>query len=130
MEITTRTQEEFDWTGGKESDLRGYVSWSMSDTDFGLPGDLNSSAVAFDPRQSNDPNDRGRESSDNGRFGLSYDFNQEWTWENRFGKQDRVVEVTMPSATWIADTEYETFSYSPILHFDQMTQIGYLESII
>ena len=24
-----------DW--GKESDLRGYVSWSMSDTDFGLP---------------------------------------------------------------------------------------------
>lgn len=106
-----------DW--GKESDLRGYVSWSMSDTDFGLPGDLNASAVAFDPRQSNDPNDRGRESSDNGRFGLSYDFNQEWTWENRFGKQDRVVEVTMPSATWIADTEYETFSYSPILHFDQ-----------
>ena len=52
-------------------------------------------------------------------LGLSYDFNQEWTWENRFGKQDRAVEVTMPSATWIADTEYETFSYSPILHFDQ-----------
>ena len=105
---------------GKESDLRGYVSWSMSDTDFGLlPGDLNSSAVAFDPRQSTILMTEGEKVRTMGGFGLSYDFNQEWTWENRFGKQDRVVEVTMPSATWIADTEYETFSYSPILHFDQ-----------
>ena len=61
-----------DW-GGK-SDFRGYLSWSLSNSAFGLPGDLNASALAVDRRQTKDSNanDRGEEKSSHGRVGLTY----------------------------------------------------------
>lgn len=105
-----------DWGG--ESDLKGYLSWSLSNTDFGFPGDLNASALLVDRRQSTDFNDRGEEKSSNGRFGLSYEINDTWSLENRFGYLDRETGVNMPSSSWIADTSYETISYSPILHYE------------
>jgi iron complex outermembrane receptor protein len=108
-----------DW-GGK-SDLRGYLSWGVSDTDFGLPGDLNASALAINRRQTAAPNDRGGERSAHGRAGLSYDINDQWQWESRLGYHDREVSVVMPSVPfggYLADTNYETFSYSPVLHYD------------
>ena len=105
-----------DWGG--ESDIKGYLSWSLSNTDFGFPGDLNASALLADRRQTTDPNDRGEEKSSYGRAGLSYEINDEWSLENRLGYQDREVSVTMPSQFWVADKVYETFSYSPALHYD------------
>lgn len=105
-----------DW--GNEEQLRGYFSWSLSDIDFGLPGDLNATALSEDRRQTTDPYDRGEESSSQGRAGLSFEINNDWILENRLGYQDREVGVNMPSATWTADTVYETFSYSPILHYE------------
>ena len=105
-----------DWGG--ESGLKGYLSWTLSNTDFGFPGDLNASALLSDRRQSTDLNDRGEEKSSNGRGGLSYEINDTWSLENRFGYLDRETGVNMPSASWIADTSYETFSYSPILHYE------------
>ena len=106
-----------DW--GNESEFRGYFSLNLSKTDFGLPGDLNASALSADRRQTTDPDDRGNEESDHVRAGLSFEINKDWRWENRFGYQDREVGVNMPSATWIADTKYESFSYNPILHYNQ-----------
>ena len=44
-----------DW--GSESDVKGYFSWGLSNSDFGLPGDLNASSLAADRRQTTDPND-------------------------------------------------------------------------
>jgi len=105
-----------DW--GSESDFSGYFSWSLSNTVFGLPGDLNASALAANRRQTTDPNDRGEERSSHGRAGLSYDINDQWRLENRLGYQDREVNVNMPSQLYLADTNYETFSYSPALHFN------------
>ena len=105
-----------DW--GSESDFSGYFSWSLSNTDFGFPGDLNASALAANRRQTTDPNDRGEERSSHGRAGLSYDINDQWRLENRLGYQDREVSVNMPSQSWIADKVYETFSFSPALHYD------------
>jgi iron complex outermembrane receptor protein len=105
-----------DW--GSESDFRGYLSWSLSNTDFGLPGDLNASALAADRRQTTDPNDRGEERSSHGRAGLSYDIDDQWRLENRLGYHDREVNVNMPSQPWVAEKVYETFSYSPALHYD------------
>ena len=105
-----------DW--GSESDFRGYFSWSLSNTDFGLPGDLNASALAADRSQTTDPNDRGEERSSHGRAGLSYDIDDQWRLENRLGYHDREVSVNIPSQPWVADKVYETFSYSPALHYD------------
>jgi len=108
-----------DWGG--ESNLRGYLSWGVSDTDFGLPGDLNASALAINRRQTTAPNDRGGERSAHGRAGLSYDINDQWRLESRLGYHDREVSVDMPSVPfggYLADTHYETFSYSPVLHYD------------
>ena len=105
-----------DW--GSESDIRGYLSLSLSNTDFGFPGDLNASALLANRRQTTDPNDRGEEKSYYGRAGLSYEINDEWSLENRLGYQDREVRVNMPSQFWIADKVYESFSYSPALHYD------------
>jgi len=105
-----------DW--GSESDFRGYFSWSLSNTDFGLPGDLNASALAADRRQTTDPNDRGEERSSHGWAGLSYDIDDQSRLEKRLGYHDREVSVNMPSQPWVADKVYETFSYSPALHYD------------
>ena len=105
-----------DW--GSESDFSGYFSWSLSNTVFGFPGDLNASALAANRRQTTDPNDRGEERSSHGRAGLRYDINDQWRLENRLGYQDREVNVNMPSQYWIADKVYETFSFSPALHYD------------
>ena len=107
-----------DW--GSVSDVKGYLSWSLSSSDFGLPGDLNASALASNRRQTTDPNDQGGERSAHARAGLSYDINDQWLLENRLGYQDREVSVNMPSVPfggYLADTIYETFSYSPILHY-------------
>ena len=48
------------------------------------------------------------------------DINDQWLLENRLGYQDREVSVNMPSVPfggYLADTIYETFSYSPVLHY-------------
>ena len=108
-----------DW--GRDSDFKGYLSWSLSNSDFGLPGDLNASALASDRRKTMHPDDRGGERSAHARAGLSYDINDQWRLENRLGYQDRGVSVNMPSVPfggYLADTNYETFSYTPILHYD------------
>ena len=84
-----------DW--GNESDFRGYLSWSLSNTVFGFPGDLNASALLADRRQTNDPNNRGEERSSLGRVGLSYEINDAWSFENRLGYQDRDITADMPS---------------------------------
>ena len=107
-----------DW--GSESDVKGYLSWSLSSSDFGLPGDLNAGALASNRRQTTNPNDKGDERSAHARAGLSYDINDQWLLENRLGYQDREVSVNMPSVPfggYLADTIYETFSYSPVLHY-------------
>ena len=108
-----------DW--GSESNVKGYFSLGLSNSDFGLPGDLNASSLAADRRQSNDPNDQGNERSAHARSGLSYNINDQWRLENRLGYQDRRVSVDMPSIPfggYIADTDYETFYYTPVLHYD------------
>ena len=107
-----------DW--GSESDVKGYLSWSLSSSDFGLPGDLNAGTLASNRRQTTNPNDKGDERSAHARAGLSYDINDQWLLENRLGYQDREVSVNMPSVPfggYLADTIYETFSYSPVLHY-------------
>jgi len=96
-----------DW--GSKSDLKGYFSWSWSDTKFGLPGDLNASALAADRRQTDEPKNRGQQRTPHGRAGISYEISEDWSLENRFGYQDSQVKVDMPSAMWIADTSYESF---------------------
>ncbi|MBT3667964.1 MAG: TonB-dependent receptor [Opitutae bacterium] len=105
-----------DW--GSESDLRGYLSWSLSNTAFGFPGDLNASALLADRRQTTDPNNRGMERSSRGRAGLTYEINDNWSLENRLGYQDREVSADMPSMFYLAETNYESFSYGPALHYN------------
>ena len=105
-----------DW--GSESDFRGYLSWSLSNTVFGLPGDLNSTALLSDRRQTNDPNNRGMERASHGRGGLTYEVNDNWSLENRLGYHDREVRADLPSMFYLADTNYETFSYSSALHYN------------
>jgi len=113
-----------DW--GAQSDWRGYLSWAASDTDFGLPGDLNASALAINRRQTiDDPNNRGSERSAHGRVGLSFEINQNLSFENRFGYHDRDVDEKYFGAgkdgkPWIylAKKDYQTFSYSPALHYN------------
>ena len=105
-----------DW--GSESDFRGYLSWSLSNTVFGLPGDLNSTALLSDRRQTNDPNNRGKERASHGRGGLTYEINDNWSLENRLGYHDREVRADLPSMFYLEDTNYETFSYSPALHYN------------
>ena len=58
------------------------------------------------------------ERSSHGRAGLSYEINENWSFENRLGYQDRDVGADMPSMFYLADTNYETFSYSPALHLN------------
>ena len=106
-----------DW-GGK-SDFRGYLSWSLSNSAFGLPGDLNASSLALDRRQTkvSNSNDRGQEKSSHGRVGLTYEFNNNLSLENRFGYENRNVVADMPSQSgYLSNADYKTFSYSPILH--------------
>jgi iron complex outermembrane receptor protein len=106
-----------DW--GDESDLRGYLSWAVSDSDFGLPGDLNASALSINRRQTNSRNDRGGAKSSHGRAGLSFEINKNWSFENRLGFEDQERAATMPSEDgYIEETDYKTFSYSPTLHFN------------
>ena len=104
-----------DWGG---ADWRGYLSWAVSDGEYGLPGDLNASELLIDRRQTLSPDDGVQERSSHGRAGLSYEINSNWRIENRFGYQDRDVGADMPSMFYLAETNYKTFSYSPALHFD------------
>jgi outer membrane cobalamin receptor len=59
-----------DW--GEESDLKGYLSWSLSNSEFGLPGPLDANTVAVDTRQTSNPDDRGEARSSQLRAGLIY----------------------------------------------------------
>jgi outer membrane cobalamin receptor len=104
-----------DW--GEESDLKGYLSWSLSNSEFGLPGPLDANTVAVDTRQTSNPDDRGEARSSQLRAGLIYKINEKWRLENRIGYEDRKNAADMPSQSgYLANTDYETFSYSPILH--------------
>lgn len=104
-----------DWGAG--SDFRGYLSWSLSNSEFGLPGSLDANAVAVDRKQTSNPDDRGEARSSQLRAGLMHQINEQWRLENRIGYEDRKNAADMPSQSgYLADTDYETFSYSPILH--------------
>ncbi len=104
-----------DW--GDESDLKGYVSWSLSNSEFGLPGPLDANTVAVDRRQTSNPDDRGKARSSQLRAGLMHHTNEKWRLENRIGYEDRKNAANMPSQSgYLANTDYKTFSYSPILH--------------
>lgn len=107
-----------DWGG--ESDWRGYLSWAVSDSEYGLPGDLNASELLTDRRQTLSPDDGVQERSSHGRAGLSYEINSNWRIENRFGYQDRDVneEFYGDWGFYLAEKVYQTFSYSPALHFN------------
>ena len=104
-----------DWGGG--SDFRGYLSWSLSNSEFGLPGSLDANTIAVDRRQTSNPDDRGEARSSQLRAGLMHQINDKWRLENRIGYEDRKNAADMPSQSgYLDNTDYETFSYSPILH--------------
>jgi outer membrane receptor protein involved in Fe transport len=107
-----------DW--GSESDLRGYLSWAVSDSEYGLPGSLSASQLMNDRRQTLYPDDGVQERSSHGRAGLSYEINSNWRIENRFGYQDRDIneQFFWTGGFYLADKVYQTFSYSPALHFN------------
>jgi iron complex outermembrane receptor protein len=107
-----------DWGG--ESDLRGYISWAVSDSEYGLPGSLNASQLLIDRRQTLSPDDGVQERSSHGRAGLSYEINENWSFENRLGYQDRDVDEQFYGSWgfYLAEKVYQTFSYSPALHFN------------
>ena len=105
-----------DW-GGK-SDWKGYLSWAVSDSEYGLPGSLNSFQLQIDRRQTLSPDDQVGERSSYGRAGLRYEINANWSFENRLGYQDRDVGADMPSLSYLANTNYETFNYGPALHLN------------
>jgi iron complex outermembrane receptor protein len=111
-----------DWGG--RSNLKGYLSWSLSNSDFGLPGSLNTTQLLIDRRQTLSPDDGVQERSSNGRVGLSYEINSNWGLENRLGYQDRDVDEKFfgeySGIPWIyfAERVYQTFSYSPALHYN------------
>ena len=106
-----------DW--GRGSDFRGYLSWSLSDTKFGLPGALTANELLIDRKQTKNPNDRGEQEASHIRAGLHYQLKNDWSLENRFGYEDRKTGADMPSQSgYLANTDYETFSYSPVLHLN------------
>ena len=107
-----------DW--GSESDFRGYLSWSLSNSEFGLPGSLTDSQLYMDRRQTLSPNDGVQERSSNGRAGLSYEINDNWSLENRLGYQDRDVDEEFYGSWgfYLAEKVYQIFSYSPALHYN------------
>ena len=107
-----------DWGGG--SDFRGYLSWSLSNTEFGLPGSLDASQLLADRRQAGDPNNMVEERSSYGRAGLSYEINDNLKLENRFGYQDREVTENTPDWWWsppFKSKEYKSYAFSPSLHY-------------
>ena len=108
----------FDWVG--ESDLRGYLSWAVTDSEYGLPAPLNASQLMKDRRQTQTPDDRVLERTSHGRAGLSFEINQNWSFENRLGYQDRDVNDQFYGdwGFYLAEKVYQTFSYSPALHFN------------
>ena len=106
-----------DWRGG--SDFRGYLSWSLSNSEFGLPGSLDASQLLTDRRQAGDPNNMVEERSSYGRAGLSYEINDNLKLENRFGYHDREVTENTPDWGWSPFTskEYKSSAFSPSLHY-------------
>ena len=106
-----------DW--GSEADSKGYFSWSLSDTEFGLPGDLSANELIRDRTQTNNPNDRGEQKTSHIRAGIHYQLKNNWSLENRFGYEDRESTADMPSQSgYLSNTDYKTFSYSPIIHLN------------
>lgn len=107
-----------DWV--EENGWKGYFTGALSDTKFGLPGDLNSTALLADRRQTRNSRDRGEDRMTHARSGFSLPLNDFTTLENRLGYQNREVGVTMPSARWIGSTRYDSFSYSPVIHYSSV----------
>lgn len=107
-----------DW--GSESDFNGYLFWSLSNSEFGLPGSLTESQLHIDRRQTLSPNDGVQEKSSNGRAGLNYEINDNWSLENRLGYQDRDVDEEFYGSWgfYLAEKVYQIFSYSPALHYN------------
>ena len=106
-----------DW--GSESDFRGYFSWIFSDNEFGLPSSLTKNQLISDIKQTNSPDDRGGQESNHIRAGIHNQMKNDWGLENRFGFEDQERDATMPSQSgYLEKTDYKTFSYSPILHFN------------
>jgi len=106
-----------DWGG--ETDFQGYLSLSLSNSEFGLPGSLNASQLLIDRRQAGDPNNMVEERSSYGRAGWSYEINDNLRLENRFGYQDRKVTENTPDWGWSPFTtkEYKSSAFSPSLHY-------------
>jgi iron complex outermembrane receptor protein len=106
-----------DW--GSESDFRGYFSWSFSDTEFGLPGELTANQLISDTKQTNRPDDRGAQESSHIRAGIHNQLKNGWSMENRLGFEDQQRHATMPSQSgYLEKTDYKTFSYSPTIYFN------------
>ena len=105
-----------DWGG--ESLLKGYLSWSSSNSYFGLPGAINASQLLTNPRQSNSPNDYVRQRASQVQVGLSYELNDNWKIEKRFGNQNREVKENFPDWLWVTEKDYQNFSYCPSLHYN------------
>jgi len=106
-----------DW--GYETDLKAYLFSSFSDTEFGLPGDLNASTLSRNRKFSNNPADRGREKSFIWRSGLSVQLNDAWVLEKRIGYDERRVNANMPSqGGYLATSDYDTLTFSPTLQFN------------
>lgn len=104
-----------DWGG--ESDWRGYLSWAVSDSEYGLPGSLDANTVAVDRRQTSNPDDLGEARSSKLHAGLLHQINEKLRFENRINYEDQKNAADMPSQSgYLANTDYEKFSYSPILH--------------
>jgi iron complex outermembrane receptor protein len=110
---TTAGGLRLDW--GSTDVWKGYLSWNLAETDFGLPGDLNATELAANRRQSNEPNNQGEERASHGRAGVRVELVDDWAFDSRFGYLDRKVWARMPSFGFLSDTVYETFSISPSL---------------
>ena len=64
-EISKQTLVELDWIGEANQMLRVILSWSLSSSDFGLPGDLNTEDYDnFQPKANHQSQRQGDERSD------------------------------------------------------------------
>ena len=104
-----------DW-GGK-SELRGYLSWSLTDSGFGLPGSLTTSQMKIDRRQANDQNNNVKEQNSWGRAGFTYEISDDWQLQTRIGLQNREVIEDTPDWGSFASKKYDSRSFSPSFNY-------------
>ena len=106
-----------DW--GYKADLKAYLFSNFSETEFGLPGDLNASTLSRNRKFSNNPSDRGTERSSIWRSGISLQLNDAWILEGRIGFDERRVNANMPSqGGYVATNDYDTLTFSPTLQLN------------